>query len=207
VSRRLRDARPESVARPALFLDRDGTIIADAHYPSDPAQVRLLPGAAAAIARANAANIPVIVVTNQSGIGRGHITEAQYQSVSARVSELLAAEGPHVDATYHCPHWPERDGQCECRKPGIGMHRDAARAMGLALPASAYIGDRWRDVQPALTTGGLGVLVPGEETPMNDLLRAREAAGPGLLIAESIDDAVTIALAWMARARAGANSA
>lgn len=195
------------MARPALFLDRDGTIIADAHYPSDPAHVTLIAGAASAIARANAANIPVIVVTNQSGINRGHITEAQYQSVSARVDELLAAEGAHVDATYHCPHWPERDGQCECRKPGIGMHRDAARAMDLALPASAYVGDRWRDVQPAVTTGGLGILVPGEETPMADLQRARETTGPGVRVAESIDDAITIAMAWMARARSGVNGA
>jgi histidinol-phosphate phosphatase family protein len=195
------------VARPALFLDRDGTIIADAHYPGDPAQVTLLAGAASAIARANASGIPVVVVTNQSGIGRGHITEAQYQAVNARLDQLLAAEGARVDATYHCPHWPERDGPCACRKPGIGMHRDAALALGLALPASAYIGDRWRDVQPAVTTGGLGILVPGEETHMEDLLRAREATGPGVRVADSIDDAVTIALAWMARARSGAKGA
>jgi len=194
------------VARPALFLDRDGTIIADAHYPSDPAQVRLIHGAASAIARANAANIPVVVVTNQSGIGRGHITEAQYQAVNARMVELFSEEGAHMDATYHCPHWPERDGPCACRKPGIGMHRDAASALNLALPASAYIGDRWRDVQPAITTGGLGILVPGEETPIEDLLRAREATGPGVRVAESIDHAVTIALAWMARARSGAGA-
>jgi D-glycero-D-manno-heptose 1,7-bisphosphate phosphatase len=193
------------VARPALFLDRDGTIIADAHYPSDPEQVTLIAGAASGVARANAANIPVVVVTNQSGIGRGHITEEQYLSVNARMIELLSAEGAHVDAAYHCPHWPERDGQCACRKPGIGMHRDAARAMDLALPASAYVGDRWRDVQPAITTGGLGILVPGEETPIEDLLRAREATGPGVRVAESIDDAVAIALAWMERARTGAS--
>jgi D-glycero-D-manno-heptose 1,7-bisphosphate phosphatase len=195
------------VARPALFLDRDGTIIADAHYPGDPAQVVLLAGAAAAIARANASGIPVIVVTNQSGIGRGHITEAQYQAVNARMDELLAAGGARVDATYYCPHWTERDGPCECRKPGIGMHRDAASALGLALPASAYVGDRWRDLQPAVTTGGLGILVPGEETPMDDLLRARAAESPGVRVADSIDEAVTMALAWMARARSGASGA
>jgi len=195
------------VARPALFLDRDGTIIADAHYPSDPEQVQLIPGAASAIARANASKIPVIVVTNQSGIGRGHITEAQYQAVNTRMTELFSAEGAHIDATYHCPHWPDLDGPCDCRKPGIGMHRDAARAMDLALPASVYVGDRWRDVIPAVKTGGLGILVPGEETPMDDLLRAREAAGPGVRVAQDIDEAITIALAWMARARTGAAGA
>ena len=195
------------MARPALFLDRDGTIIADAHYPSEPEQVKLIAGAASAIARANASGIPVVVVTNQSGIGRGHITEAQYQSVNARMVDLFAAEGARIDATYHCPHWPDLDGQCECRKPGIGMHRDAASAMDLALPASVYVGDRWRDVQPAITTGGLGILVPGEETPMEDLLRAREATGNSVRVAENIDDAITTALAWIARARNGASRA
>lgn len=190
------------MARPALFLDRDGTLIADAHYPSDPAQVVLLPGAASAVARANTAKIPVVVVTNQSGIGRGHITEAQYHAVRERLDALLAAQGARVDASFHCPHWTERDGPCECRKPGIGMHRDAAAALNLSLPASVYVGDRWRDVQPALTTGGLGILVPGEETPMEDLLHAREFARPGVQIADAIEDAVTMALAWIARSRA-----
>ncbi len=189
------------MARPALFLDRDGTLIADAHYPSDAEQVVLLHGAATAVARANAAQIPVVVVTNQSGIGRGHITEAQYHTVRARLDALLQAQGAHLDASYHCPHWIERDGPCVCRKPAIGMHRDAAAALGLSLPASVYVGDRWRDVQPALTTGGLGVLVPGEETPMEDVLRVREYERPGIQLAESIEDAVTMALAWIARAR------
>lgn len=189
------------MGRAALFLDRDGTIIADAHYPSDPAQVVLLPGAARAIARANAASVPVIVVTNQSGIGRGHITLAQYASVRARMEALLAAEGAHVEATYHCPHWPERDGPCDCRKPGIGMHRDAARALDLSLAASVYVGDRWRDVQPAITTGGLGILVPGEETPMDDVKRAREYVRPGVKLADSIDEAVTMGLDWIEKAR------
>ncbi|MBL0171801.1 MAG: HAD family hydrolase [Gemmatimonadaceae bacterium] len=190
------------MARPALFLDRDGTLIADAHYPSEPEQVVLLPGAALAVRRANVARIPVVVVTNQSGIGRGHITEAQYASVRARLDALLAAEDAQIDASYHCPHWPERDGPCECRKPGIGMHRDAAAALGLSLPASVYVGDRWRDVQPAVTTGGLGILVPGVETPMEDLLRARENARPGVQVADDIGDAMSKAIAWIARGRA-----
>lgn len=192
------------MARPALFIDRDGTIIADAHYPADPDRVVLLPGAAAAIARANAAHIPVIVVTNQSGIGRGLVSPAQYEAVRARLDTLLADEGARIDATYHCPHWPDRDGPCDCRKPGIGMHRQAARDHHLSLTASAYIGDRWRDVQPALTTGGLGVFVPGEETPMHDMQRAREHAdgsGPHTVrTAATIAEAVDVALDWIAAA-------
>lgn len=189
------------MAHPAFFLDRDGTLIADAHYPSDPSQVVLLPGAAHAVARANAAGIPVVVVTNQSGIARGHITEAQYAAVRDRMNALLALDGARVDATYHCPHWPERDGPCVCRKPGIGMHQDAAQALRLSLPASVYVGDRWRDVQPAITTGGLGILVPGEETPMDDVQRAREYTRPGVKLADSIDEAITLGLAWISKAR------
>lgn len=80
------------------------------------------------------------------------------------------------------------------------MHQDAAAALGLSLTASAYIGDRWRDVQPAISAGGLGILIPGEETPMADLQMAREQLRPMVRIADSIDAAITDALAWMAKA-------
>ena len=158
-------------------------------------------GAAAAIARANAARVPVVVVTNQSGLGRGLISLAQYEAVAAQVSALLASEGATVDATYHCPHWPERDGVCECRKPGIGMHRDAAQALDLSLAASVFIGDRWRDVQPAITTGGLGILVAGEETPMDELQRVKADERPHVRVAETIGDAVDVGLAWISKGR------
>ena len=182
--------------RPALFVDRDGTIIADAHYPSHASQVRLLRGAAAAIARANAALVPVVVVTNQSGIGRGMISLTQYEDVRTRIDELLASAGARVDATYHCPHWPSLHGPCDCRKPGLGMYQRAAEDLDLALHASAYIGDRWRDVQPARDTGGIGILVPGAETPEGDLDTARVHLCDTIRIAESIDDAITIGLAF-----------
>jgi D-glycero-D-manno-heptose 1,7-bisphosphate phosphatase len=181
--------------RPALFIDRDGTVIADAHYLADPAGVRLLPGAAAAIARANAIGVLVVIVTNQSGIARGLITPAQYEAVRARTDALLAQHGARVDATYHCPHWPAASGPCDCRKPGLGMYREAAAEFGIGLERSAYIGDRWRDVQPARDTGGVGVLVPGVETPEADLDLARMHVSPRLLIAHSLTDAVDAALA------------
>ena len=184
--------------RAALFVDRDGTIIADAHYLADPAGVRLLPGAAAAIARANARGVPVVIVTNQSGIARGSITVAQYEAVRGRLDALLARHGAYVDATFHCPHWPQVSGPCDCRKPGLGMYRDAAAKFGLDLARSAYIGDRWRDVQPAQATGGIGILVPGVETPEADLDAARTHVAPRLLIAESVSDAIDIALAAIA---------
>jgi D-glycero-D-manno-heptose 1,7-bisphosphate phosphatase len=93
-----------------VFLDRDGTIIEDRNYLSDPDGVTLLPGAAEGIARLMAAAWPVIVVTNQSGIGRGLISEAQHEEVEARLQRQLAAMGATLTASYHCPHDPTKVG-------------------------------------------------------------------------------------------------
>jgi len=182
---------------PALFIDRDGTLIADAHYLADASRVQLLPGAAAAVANANAAQVPVVVVTNQSGIARGLITTSQYEAVRDRANALLRAGGAAVLATYHCPHWGHPKELCECRKPGLGMYREAAAAYQLDLMRSAYIGDRWRDVQPALATGGIGILVPGIETPAADVEEARSALSARIFMAEHILEAVSIALAMI----------
>jgi len=182
---------------PALFIDRDGTLIADAHYLADASRVQLLPGAAAAVANANAAQVPVVVITNQSGIARGLITTSQYEAVRDRTNALLRAGGAAVLATYHCPHWGHPKELCECRKPGLGMYREAAAAYQLDLMRSAYIGDRWRDVQPALATGGIGILVPGIETPAADVEEARSALSARIFMAEHILEAVSIALAMV----------
>lgn len=150
---------PAPSTRPAVFLDRDGTLIEDTGYIRDPAAVRLLPGAAAAIARLNAAGILAIVVTNQSGIARGLLTAAEYLAIERRVDELLAREGAHLDAHYFCPHLPEITGPCECRKPGVLLYRQAADRFGINLSASWWIGDRLRDVVPAEVLGGRGILL------------------------------------------------
>lgn len=184
----------------ALFLDRDGTVIADAHYLADPAGVRLIHGAAEAVRWANAQQVPVFLVTNQSGIARGLITTAQYEATRARTEALLADAGAEIVQTYHCPHWPEVSGPCNCRKPGLGMYQQAAAEHGLDLARAAYIGDRWRDVQPAMATGGVGVLVPGIETPVDDVEQARSALSSRLHVADSLSDAVRWALAALGRA-------
>jgi D,D-heptose 1,7-bisphosphate phosphatase len=145
--------------RPAAFLDRDGTVVKDAHYLDDPDRVELIPGAAEAIRRLREARLAVVLVTNQSGIARGLYTEAQYHAVAKRVEQVLDRAGTLLDATYYCPHHPDHSGPCDCRKPGTGLHRRAAREHGLDLAASYYVGDKLTDVLPALALGGQGILV------------------------------------------------
>ncbi len=150
---------PAPRGRAALFLDRDGTIIEDAHYLGEPERVRLLPGAADAIARVNRAGIPVVVVTNQSGIGRGFYDMAAYREVAARLDALLADHGAHLDATYLCPHTPDARPPCDCRKPAPGLFLRAAREHNLDLSASTFVGDRLRDLLPGIDAGGQAYLV------------------------------------------------
>ena len=177
--------------RAALFLDRDGTINVDTIHVSKPDNVRLIPGAAAAIARVNAIGLPIIVVSNQSGIGRGLFTVEDYESVRVRIDELLAAAGATVLTTYYCPHNPESAPACECRKPGPAMYGQAAAEHDLDLAKSWYVGDRLRDIQPAKLFGGHGILVPRDTTPGGDVVAARD----GFAISTSLDSAVNRILA------------
>ena len=179
-------------ARRAVFFDRDGTLIEDEHYLARPELVRLRPQAAAAVRRVNAAGLAAVVVTNQSGIARGLLTEDDYRAVAARLGELLAEGVARLDATYHCPHLPEISGPCECRKPGVALYEQAAREHGLDLAASAYVGDRMRDLLPARRFGGLGILVPSRDTPTADMMRARGEFS----LSSTLLPAVDRALAW-----------
>jgi len=145
------------VTRPAAFLDRDGTIIADPGYLKDPAEVRVLDGAADAIRALRNHGMAVVVVTNQSGIGRGLFGWDDYLAVADRVAAMLGDAAP--DATFACPHYPPVTGPCDCRKPGLKHYLDAADRFGLDLARSAWIGDRITDVMPAGLLGGRGILV------------------------------------------------
>lgn len=185
----------------AIFLDRDGTIMTDTHYPSAPDQVVLLPGAAEAIAKVNAARIPVVIVTNQSGIGRGLLSEAQYEAVHGRLVQLLREAGAAIDGSYHCPHSPDANAPCDCRKPGIGMHKRAAQDLSIDLSASVYVGDRYRDVEPAQMTGGLGLLIPGPNTPPPDIQRANAASPQAIRVSASITSAIDEAIRWIEHRR------
>ncbi|MEO5590669.1 MAG: HAD family hydrolase [Gemmatimonadaceae bacterium] len=176
--------------RGAVFLDRDGTIIRDVHYIADPGDVELLPGVSTAIERVNSAGVPVIVITNQSGIARGMFTVSDYEQVAARVDQLLSVADAHLDATYYCPHGPD-DG-CECRKPGTLLYRNAAAEYDIDLAASLYIGDRLRDIEPAFSLGGHGVLIPAVGTSASEVatasVRGRVAASLGAAIDDFLAD-------------------
>jgi D-glycero-D-manno-heptose 1,7-bisphosphate phosphatase len=137
----------------AVFVDRDGTIVDDPGFLHEPDKVRLLPGAAQALRRLNEAGWLVVIVTNQSGIGRGLYDAAAYAAVQRRIGELLATQGAHVDAAYFCPHHPAEDGPCDCRKPGVRLFREAAEAWGIDFRRSYWVGDRLSDLEPARALG------------------------------------------------------
>lgn len=145
--------------RPAVFLDRDGTIIQEVDYLADPDGVVLIPGAPEALVLLRNAGFALVVVTNQSGIARGLYRMEDFQAVTRRLDAILASFGLSLDATYLCPHHPEISGECLCRKPATGMHRAAAEALGLDFTRSFWVGDRVRDLLPALELGGEGILV------------------------------------------------
>ncbi len=149
----------------ALFLDRDGTLIVDAHYARDPARVQLLPGAAAALA-ALPAEVALVIVTNQSGIARGLISPAEAAAVQAEVARQFAAAGVRFAAVEVCPHAP--DAGCACRKPAPGLLRAAAAARGIDLARSVMIGDRASDV------------AAGHAAGCRAALRIGTAPGPGV---------------------------
>ena len=171
----------------AVFLDRDGTVMEDAHYIKSPDQVRLLPGAGAAVKRINDAGIRAIVVTNQSGIARGIFTVEDYETVRRRFESLLATEGAHIDASYYCPHHPSAADPCNCRKPETGMFEDAIRDFNLDARRTAFVGDRWRDVVGAKKFGGRGIMI---ESPMTTGEDRRLAERDGLERAASLQEAV-----------------
>lgn len=143
----------------AVFLDRDGTINVEVNYLHQPELVELERTVGPAVARLNRAGLPVVVVTNQSGIARGIYDEAAMASVHRRIAELLAPFGAHIDAWYFCPHHPEVSGDCPCRKPGVGMFTAAARDLGLDLGGSWMVGDKLLDVQAGRFAGCRSILV------------------------------------------------
>ena len=162
----------EEKGRPAVFLDRDGTIIVDAHFLDDPERIEILPGAVEGIRALNDAGIPVVIATNQSGVARGYFDEETVTAIHERLLDLLAEREAVVDAVYYCPHLTlgseiEYRKDCRCRKPGPGMALIASRELGLDLSRSYVVGDKPSDLGFGRNIGGKSILVrtgKGKET-------------------------------------------
>lgn len=158
------DAPQSAGLRPAVFLDRDGTLNEEVGYIHDPLDLNLIPGAAAAIRELNALGVPAILITNQSGPARGYYPESHLDTLHARLNQLLEEEGAFLDDLYYCPHLP--DGTvpaytmaCECRKPGTKLARMAAEKHGLDLTRSYMVGDKATDVEMGQNAGCKTVLL------------------------------------------------
>ena len=134
----------------ALFLDRDGTLVVDVGYPREPARVEPLPGAIEAL-RELQHRFALVIVSNQSGLGRGLITDAEARAVHDRVIDVFARAGVGFAGAYYCPHAP--DAGCPCRKPAPGLLLDAARELDLDLARSVMLGDKVSDILAGRTAG------------------------------------------------------
>ncbi len=152
------------VLKKAAFLDRDGTIIFDAHFLDNPDKIEIIPGAVEAVKILRNAGFEIVVLTNQSGIARGYFGSETVEKINARMVEMFAEKGAEISAVYYCPHFtggsvPEFSVECSCRKPEPGMAIKAAGEHEIDLANSIVIGDKASDVQLAKNIGARGYLV------------------------------------------------
>jgi D-glycero-D-manno-heptose 1,7-bisphosphate phosphatase len=180
-------------ARRFVLLDRDGTIIIEREYLSDPQQVELIPGASEALRRLRQLRLGLAVVTNQSGVGRGYFDAARVNLVHKRLDALLAADGAYLDGIYVCPHTPE-DG-CLCRKPNTGLAEMAAKDLGFDLGAVFVIGDKQSDIEMGQRIGATTILV---RTGYGAAVAGSRAVRPDLIVddlkaaAQTIESVLTV---------------
>jgi histidinol-phosphate phosphatase family protein len=160
----------------AVFLDRDGTLVRDVHFCRRVEDLHLLPGVPHAVRLLNEKGFRVVVITNQSGIGRGYLTMETLAAIHKKLVEELGRRGAPVDAIYCCPHSPEEG--CECRKPKPGLFLTAIRELGVNPAASYVVGDRERDLEPGRALGLRTVLV-STRPPEKDT--AADFTAPSLL--------------------------
>jgi len=147
----------DSQQRRFIILDRDGTIIEEREYLSQPEQVTLIPGAGAALRELQQMGFGLVVITNQSGVGRGIFDRAQLERIHQRLEQLLESEGVRLDGLYVCPHVPEDN--CDCRKPRLGLLQKAAKDLGFSLESTIVIGDKASDMEMGRMAGVLTFLV------------------------------------------------
>jgi D-glycero-D-manno-heptose 1,7-bisphosphate phosphatase len=177
--------------RPAVFLDRDGTLIAEVGYLGDPDGVALLSGVPDAVRRLREAGFVLVVVSNQAGVARGLFTENDVVAVNRRLADILANEGLELDGWYFCIHHPDFGEPCDCRKPAPGMLTRAARELGLDLGRSWIVGDHPSDAEAGRRAGARPIIVLSghthdhdDELPEGVPLVADLAAATDLILAE-----------------------
>ncbi len=187
------------MTRPAVFLDRDGTMIHEVQFLRRFDDLTWFPSTIDAVRLLNRAGFVVCVTTNQSGVGRGYYTEDDVKAIHERMQQDIDAAGARIDAWFYCPHHPDAVVDelrlvCDCRKPRPGMVRRAADRFGIELSRSFVVGDRLTDVGLAESVGARGVLVRtgyGEHT-----LHENGDAAPGAaLVADNLMEATS----WMLR--------
>lgn len=187
------------MSRPGVFLDRDGTLLDEPGYLGDPDGVKLLPGAAAAVRSLNEATLPVVLVTNQSGVARGLFTESDMAAVHQRLSELLAREGAHLDLVLACPHHPSIGEApyrqtCDCRKPEPGLYNQAIAALALDPERSWAVGDSGRDLEAARRAGVRGLLLVATGKGAEEDVRLRAEGSLGHRLVPDVADASRLVL-------------
>jgi D-glycero-D-manno-heptose 1,7-bisphosphate phosphatase len=188
---------------PAVFLDRDGTLIEDADYLRRLDQILLFPWTIDALRLLNRAGFRTVVVTNQSAVARGFVTEEFVRETHAALDALVTVGGARIDGYYFCPHHPEAAIEryrtaCRCRKPGPGMIEQATADLGLDLSRSWMVGNRWLDVETGTSAGTKSILV------QPDVAAGLQTGGHGLQTREHRADAILNnlmeAVGWILRA-------
>jgi D-glycero-D-manno-heptose 1,7-bisphosphate phosphatase len=184
------ESRP---VRPALFVDRDGTLNPDLHYLREADRLELFRGVGNALSLAQDHGYLVICVTNQSGIERGFYTREEVERIHERLNDLLRPERARVDAFYYCPHAPETG--CECRKPGTLLFRRARDEWNIDLATSAIIGDRDLDVHAGRELGLLTAVVPPPGHQEDPSYRELQESGAVDVAADTFSSAILRILA------------
>lgn len=188
----------ERSLRPAVFLDRDGTLTAEGEWVTKSSELALLPFAAEAIALLSRAGYAVVLATNQSAVARGLVTEAELAEIHAHMERELARGGAKLSGIYHCPHHPTEGAPpfrraCECRKPEPGMLLAAARELGLDLSRSWVVGDAERDLLAGTAVGARGILVATGKGKAEYERLVREGHAPESFVQHVLEAAHAIA--------------
>ncbi len=186
--------------RPAVFLDRDGTLLEEAGYLDRLERLVFFPYSVDAVRLLNRAGFAVVIVTNQAGVARGIFKEAFVADAHRHIAERLALGGGRIDAFYYCPHHPEAvvaslRRECDCRKPRPGMFLRAAEELTLDLSRSFVVGDRWHDLAAGQRVGARGILV------RTGYGRTEEASPKAELVPAAVVDNVMEAVSWILRAQ------